>query len=287
MQQVDNKAFLDPDIQNWDELDLPKSWVDELNFKSPIAWLTLIKAVFYPKNRSVRLDEKLLQEMPVPKYVLQEFHNIPCGNYSKLLTRGYIKGFDVAMLNQVDPIRKKIAHYLKDCHAVLDIGCGGGKTSNAIYQQGAHDIWGIDPSPYLLKHAALDYPHIKFIQGVAESLPFTNERFDGLSACYVLHEIPPRYITQLIAEASRVLKKGGVFVIAEPSPLQYQDKTWQLCKDHGIKGVYFKLLARKLNEPFVKAFHQLDLHELFIEAGFDILEDKKEMPHRFICVRKR
>ncbi|WP_162896491.1 class I SAM-dependent methyltransferase [Cysteiniphilum halobium] len=276
----------DPCVINWSDLHLPDGWVDTLNFKSPVSWFKLIKAICYPKHKAVYLDQKLLQEMPIPKYVLQEFHNIPCGNYSKLLTRGYIKGFDIAMLNQVDPMREKIAQYLKDCHAVLDIGCGGGNTAQIIYQKGINDIWGIDPSPYLLKHAALDYPHIKFIQGIGESLPFIDERFDGLSACYVLHEIPPKYIKKLIAEASRVLKKGGVFVIAEPSPVQYQDKTWQLFKNHGIKGVYFKLLARKLNEPFVKAFHQLDLHALFVEKGFEIVIDQKDMPHRFVCVRK-
>ena len=130
-------------------------------------------------------------------------------------------------------------------------------------------MWGLDPSPYLLRHAAHDHPGIEFIPGLAEDLPFANQSLDGIALCFVLHEIPPKYIEQALAEFARVLKPGGKLVIAEPSHEQLQPlQLRELVRGVGWSKLYFKVLAGRVYEPFVDAWHKLDKPNLLAAAGF-------------------
>jgi ubiquinone/menaquinone biosynthesis C-methylase UbiE len=83
--------------------------------------------------------------------VLQEFHNVPNGNYSNALSRGYARGFDIAMLGTMRDTRRRMAEALASCDAVLDVGCGGGASSEALVAAGVREVWGLDPSLWLNK----------------------------------------------------------------------------------------------------------------------------------------
>ncbi len=68
----------------------------------------------------------------IPPYVLQEFHNLPNGNYSNKLAPGYIAGFDLWMLGTMHKARQNVVNRFKYNDAILDVGCGGGKLSGAL-----------------------------------------------------------------------------------------------------------------------------------------------------------
>jgi len=190
------------------------------------------------------------------------------------------------MLGQMRRVRAHIAERLASCHSVLDLGCASGKTAAAIHANGVTDVWGLDPSPYLLRHAARDYPHIRFVQGVTEKLPFPNQRFDGVSACFVFHEVPPFYIRQALGEISRVLKPGGISVIAEPSPIQLRHSFFSMLKKYGWKGGYFQLLARVVHEPFVEAWHKFALADEAAKSALIMLEEDDGMPVKCWLLRR-
>src|SRR5262249_23498189 len=153
----------------------------------------------------------------IPRYVLQEFHNVPNGNYSNGLTRGYAKGFDLAMLGRMGPARRRLADALAECESVLDVGCGGGASTQALAPPHAAELWGLVPSPYLLGCAAARVPDGRFVQGVAEEPAFADSRFDGIACCFVFHELPPRAAARALAEIARILRPGGRLAIVEPA----------------------------------------------------------------------
>ena len=286
-----------PQAPDWASVALPKTWPDLLDLSSWRGWRELIRAFAGKQQRAVKLpdtgftlnagfksDAAFTSSTgfrldAIPKYILNEFHNLPNGNYSRRFSRGYITGFDIAMLGEMQPVRQWIAGHLRACNAVLDVGTAGGRTAAIIKQQGVEKVWGLDPSPYLLQHAAADYPDIDFIPGLAEDLPFADKRLNGIAVCFVLHEMPPKYIKKAVAEFYRVLQGGGKLVIAEPSPQQLQPLQWRsLLRRRGWSHLYFKLLAGHVYEPFISTWHKLDKPALLAEAGFRLLEDRPGMP---------
>jgi len=260
----------DPVAPDWSNINLADTWPDNLNLKTLTGWRELLRALS-GSRRKVTFDDASFFDVALPKYIFQEFHNLPNGNYSRRFSRGYITGFDISMLGHMRRARKNIAGQLAHCERVLDIGTAGGRTAAAIKARGVACVWGMDPSPYLLKHAANDHHNIAFIPGIAEKIPFGDAQLDGISICFVLHEMPPRAIRLALAECKRVLKPDGVLVIAEPSPRQLEPFQWrELFNAASLSRLYFKILAHHVYEPFLKSWHKLDKTALFREAGFDV-----------------
>lgn len=133
---------------------------------------------------------------------------------------------------------------------------------------------------------AKDNPELHFLQGLAEDTGFGDERFDGLAVCFLLHEMPPRYVSKALAEFRRILKPGGVLAVCEPSPEQFAKSNWALLREHGIRGLYFGLMARLVFEPFVDAWHQTAGKQLFVDHGFECVNDELKMPVRHFVLRK-
>lgn len=274
----------DPVVPNWNELDLPDTWLDRLNLGSPRDLWYLLRR-WLGSRRAVQIPEQVPGFSLLPKYLLREFHNLPNGNYSKQFTHGYIVGFDRAMLGYMRHARRHIAEFLQSCRSVLDVGTAGGAMAAALRNIGVADVWGVDPSPYLLQHAARTYPDVNFVQGLAERTEFSDARFDGISACFVLHEIPPRYIENSLREFHRILRPGGLLAICEPSPLQWQRSSWQSLR-YGLRAAYFYLLARIVHEPFLEAWHRCDFISMLTANGFEVVSDEQSMPVRYIFARK-
>ncbi len=275
----------DPQVPDWASVQLPDSWADQLRLWHPWDLLKLLRRVF-ARRRRVQLPEGMPGRELLPKYALQEFHHLPNGNYSKKLTHGYITGFDRMMLGTMHAARAHLAHALRECHSVLDVGTAGGRTAAAIHAEGVNDVWGLDPSPYLLQHAARRFPQVDFIQGMAEQTPFTDGRFDGIAACFVLHELPPKKVQAALHEFARITRPDGLLAICEPAAEQLDRNVWRLWRRHGWRGVYFNVLARTVHEPFVRAWHRLDVRRALEDAGFVCLGDTEQFPSRMILARR-
>lgn len=282
------KPAIDPTPPNWQTLELLDTWADRLRISDFSDIRVIIQKARGKKIQGVELPEGFTSSIVLPKYLLQEFHNIPNGNYSKKVSRGYIKGFEHSMLGHLSILRRKIALDLGQCHSILDVGCGGGHSTNALYSPTVKkDIWGLDPSPYLLQHAAANYPNLKLVQGLAEDTPFRNQRFDGISVSFVFHEIPPKHSNTALQEFHRILKPGGLISIGEPAPDQLQLSYLQMLKKFGWRGIYFRLLAKRVYEPFVQAWHNKDYAAWANLHGFELIEDRTEMPIRYFVLKKR
>jgi 2-polyprenyl-6-hydroxyphenyl methylase/3-demethylubiquinone-9 3-methyltransferase len=121
----------------------------------------------------------------------------------------------IALLRQENAVRtpwviETIARELPGSQQVLDIGCGGGFLSNPLALAG-HRVIGIDLSEGSLITAKKrdTTQSVEYLRADATLLPFPDQSFDVVCAMDLLEHVeqPER----VIQEASRVLKKGGLF----------------------------------------------------------------------------
>jgi SAM-dependent methyltransferase len=98
----------------------------------------------------------------------------------------------------------------------LDLGCGLGQHCLGLQRLG-YRVIGMDSSAAFVDRANAD--GVTAVRGTALSLPFRSEAFDFVYMIGTLHHLAGEEKQQTaIAEAGRVLKPGGIFVIQETNP---------------------------------------------------------------------
>lgn len=90
---------------------------------------------------------------------------------------------------------------------VLDLGCGTGRLSAALADQGIARVWGVDPSPEMLAVAREKLPAgVGLKEGRAEDLPFRDGWFERVVMWLVVHLVDR---PTAFREVARVLAPDG------------------------------------------------------------------------------
>ena len=98
----------------------------------------------------------------------------------------------------------------------LEVGCGTGLFLERVARSGA-EVHGMDLSADLLAKARLrvgGLPNVHLYRGDAHRMPFPEGRFDAVYGSSVLHHLD---LAASLAEAHRVLRRGGGIVFTEPN----------------------------------------------------------------------
>lgn len=99
---------------------------------------------------------------------------------------------------------------------VLEVSCGhGGGASYLTRTLSPAHYTGLDLNPKGVAFCRRRHPlpHLSFVQGDAENLPFPDAAFDAVLNVEASHCYP--HFPQFLAEVARVLRPGGVFLYAD------------------------------------------------------------------------
>jgi ubiquinone/menaquinone biosynthesis C-methylase UbiE len=117
--------------------------------------------------------------------------------------------------------KRELKRFIRDRSIVrpriVDVGCGPGFLLGCL-QTWFHDaeLTGIDQSEELLEVAQLGCKSMTALQGDASALPLPDRSADAVFALHVVEHLmqPSRFFV----EARRVVRPGGLLVIATPNP---------------------------------------------------------------------
>ena len=96
---------------------------------------------------------------------------------------------------------------------LLDVACGTGDLSIALFENIGPRVTGVDFCRPMLERAARKQPGIAFVEGDALQLPFDDDVFDAVTIGFGLRNLSS--VEQGLSELRRVLKPNGWAAILE------------------------------------------------------------------------
>ncbi|GMH42997.1 hypothetical protein BSKO_10919 [Bryopsis sp. KO-2023] len=218
-----------------------------------------------------------------PSYYLDTRHFQTDGWLSRKSAQVYEFSTETLFIGRQDAMQRQtlvpIARHMKEKNSsemkMMDMACGTGRFLTFVKDNyPGMDVTALDLSPYYLSEARsnLEYwfnhtqkktPAGKssmkatYIQAPAENVPCETNSLDLITCIYLFHEIPTAVRGEIAAEMFRLLKPGGMAVLADS--IQYGDRPRQ---DPFLN--YFE----KFDEPWVVDYYQHDLGALFESVGF-------------------
>ena len=202
----------------------------------PELWIDLPKIWDRATNKRHQEFSEGVNTEGYPDYYVQNFHHQTDGYFSDYSANMYDLQVEVLFNGTAAPMRRRILAPLK-AHLsqmpiaagatpqplkILDIACGTGNSLRLINQAMPEAaLYGVDLSPAYIRKAHENLSDSKglipaqLIQANGEELPFVDEFFEATTSTFLFHELPAQARQNVINEAFRVTKPGGVFVICD------------------------------------------------------------------------
>lgn len=147
---------------------------------------------------------------------------------------------------------------LKEGETVLDLGSGGGidVLMATRYVGKTGKVYGLDMTDEMLALAnenkeKMGVSNVDFLKGYLEEIPLENETVDVIMSNCVINLSEDK--EKALAEAYRVLKKGGRLAIADivtlkdiPDDLRQKASMWTSCLGGTVKAEEYKSILKKV-----------------------------------------
>jgi ubiquinone/menaquinone biosynthesis C-methylase UbiE len=220
-----------------------------------------------------------------PQSYLVPFHGQPNGYLSTASPAMTERHMEVLFGDDLSVMRHALAESLGTSirHGVLlDLGSGAGTMLRVlrIHHKRAR-IFGIELSPYMIAASyahQLHYldDHVEVVEANVTQVPFEDGSVRGVTAAFVLHELPEPELKQALKEAVRVLMPGArlsILDVAAPRTLHARARQ--------------RVLTRVFHEPYLEAFIELDIGTYLTRMGLTKVE-QRDMPRgTALCVYEK
>jgi ubiquinone/menaquinone biosynthesis C-methylase UbiE len=223
-----------------------------------------------------------------PAYYLQNFHYQSGGWLTEESAKLYDTQVEILFGGAADAMRRlalgSLARALKGRDQrklrLVDLACGNGRfLSQTLAAFPRIQATGLDLSPAYCAEARerlSAWPQVEVVSGALEQAPFEAETFDAATCIYLMHELPPRVRRQAAQEIARVLRPGGVLVLADS--LQAGDAA-----DLDRMLEYFPV---GFHEPYFNSYLSEDFAEIFSAAGLEMEESERGFLTKIMRFRK-
>lgn len=168
---------------------------------------------------------------------------------------------------------KLISHLMPEPEGLyLDIGCGSGNYTRAIFELG-YKIYGLDISEEMLVRAHTKHPYIEWFKGDAKKMPFPDQLFNGALCVFATHHI--KDIQPALKEIHRVLKHGRLVILTS---LPEQMKKWWLC--HYFPSIMERAINNLVDDQqFTKMLNEAGFTTPVLDPFFVTNELQDWFPH--------
>jgi len=133
----------------------------------------------------------------------------------------YDTGIRLLTFGRVEKAHDRLTSNIKEGQLVLDFGCGAGALTIRAARQGAQ-VKGIDVNPQMLKIAQKRVDDLNFTTkvslceiGIGELEGEESEAYDFVMSGLCLSELSEDEFVYALKEAKRLLKPGGLMLIAD------------------------------------------------------------------------
>jgi ubiquinone/menaquinone biosynthesis C-methylase UbiE len=162
--------------------------------------------------------------------------------------------------------RDRVIEHINSNSRILDLGAGAGIIEHCNFKGLAASVCGVDLDNRVLKNPYLDDAKL----GSAEAIPYDDQAFDIVICNNVLEHLSNPAV--VFKEVSRVLKKGGFFIVKTPNKFHYVPLLARLTP-HWFHQLYNSLRGRQEDNTFptlYKVNSKKKIYHYSRAAGFEI-----------------
>ncbi len=180
----------------------------------------------------------------------------------------YEKGRDAYGPQVFDQIVKEVGTTKLEEVRALDLGCGTGISTRALYEKGFIAVKGLDIDSGMLEKAknnkAKTVPEQHYFQGNVADVRaiFKDEQFDLITAFSAFHWF---CTAEAVNELKSVLKPGGIFVIASGGGDVDQNK-----RAGGSQAKFWKLIESIKGSPVHNPRENYEPVTVLEQCGFEV-----------------